>query len=98
MQNKNALAIFDGYKIRRHYDEKTEIWFFSVIDIVAALTDQADFKKAKSYWTTLKNRLKNDGSEVVTKCDHLKKFPRCKDVSRFHVGGTQLVFFVIKMA
>ena len=73
MENKkNSLAIFENFKIRRHYDEKTESWFFSVIDIVAVLTEQIDFKKAKSYWTTLKNRLKKEGSELVTKCDQLK--------------------------
>lgn len=73
MQNKlNSLAIFESFKIRRHYDEKSETWYFSVIDIIAALTEQLNYKKAKSYWTTLKNRLKNEGSEVVTKCDHLK--------------------------
>lgn len=70
--NQNSLAIFKNFKIRRHYDEKTETWYFSVIDIVATLIDQKDFFKAKSYWTTLKNRLKNEGSEVVTNCDHLK--------------------------
>ncbi|MEK7673314.1 MAG: hypothetical protein AAB373_05525 [Patescibacteria group bacterium] len=71
MEN-NALALFENFKIRRHYDEKTETWFFSVIDIVAALTDQLDFKKAQSYWTTLKSRLKEEGNESVTKCDKLK--------------------------
>ena len=69
---QNSLNIFETYKIRRHYDEKTEIWYFSVIDIIAALIDQTDFKKAKSYWSTLKDRLKREGSEVVTKCDQLK--------------------------
>lgn len=73
MKNKqNSLAIFEDFKIRRHYNEKTEIWYFSVIDIVTALIEQKDYKKAKSYWTTLKNRLKNEKSEVVTKCDQLK--------------------------
>jgi len=69
---KKSLTIFQGYNIRRHYDEKKEKWYFSVIDIVAALTDQPNFKKAKSYWSTLKDRLKNEGSELVTKCDQLK--------------------------
>jgi hypothetical protein len=69
---KNTLAIFEGHKIRRHYDEKTETWYFSVVDIIAVLTEQPEHKKAQSYWTTLKNRLKAEGSEVVTKCDQLK--------------------------
>jgi DNA-damage-inducible protein D len=47
-------------------------WYFSVIDIIAVLTEQKDYLKAKTYWTTLKNRLKNEGSEVVTNCDRLK--------------------------
>ncbi|PIP28360.1 MAG: hypothetical protein COX29_01605 [Candidatus Moranbacteria bacterium CG23_combo_of_CG06-09_8_20_14_all_35_22] len=70
--NKNSLAIFESFKIRRHYDKKTETWYFSVIDIVATLIDQTDFKKAQSYWTTLKSRLKQEGNESVTKCDKLK--------------------------
>ena len=69
---KFDLTVFEDYKIRRVYDEASETWFFSVIDIVAALTDQPDYNRAKTYWTTLKNRLKNEGSEAVTKCDQLK--------------------------
>jgi len=70
--NVDSLAIFETHHIRRHFDEKTETWYFSVIDIVAALTGQPNFKKAQTYWTTLKHRLKSEGSEVVTKCDKLK--------------------------
>jgi len=64
--------VFGQFKIRRHYNEQSEKWYFSVIDIVAVLTEQADFKRAQSYWTTLKNRLKMESSEIVTKCDKLK--------------------------
>ena len=73
----NKMIIFEEFGIRRYYDENKEKWYFSVIDIVAALTEQRDYKKAKSYWTTLKNRLKKEGSEVVTNCDQLKM--RAKD-------------------
>jgi uncharacterized protein YutE (UPF0331/DUF86 family) len=52
------LAIFENFKIRRVYDELREMWYFSVIDVIAVLIDQEDFKKAQSYWTTLKNLLK----------------------------------------
>lgn len=72
MKNNNSLVIFENFKIRRVYDEKKGEWYFSVIDVVAVLTDQLDFKKAQSYWTTLKNRLKKEGNESVTKCDKLK--------------------------
>lgn len=54
----DSLAIFENFKIRRVYDELREMWYFSVIDVIAVLVDQEDFKKAQSYWTTLKNRLK----------------------------------------
>jgi len=69
---KKDLAIFEGHEIRRHYDEATETWWFSVVDIIRVLTQQLEHRKAQSYWTTLKNRLKAEGSEVVTKCDQLK--------------------------
>lgn len=72
MAIEKQIAIFEGQKIRRIWDEKEEKWYFSVIDIVAVLTEQIDFKKAQSYWTTLKSRLKQEGNESVTKCDRLK--------------------------
>lgn len=71
-QEHHKLTLFENYKIRRHYDEEKEVWYFSVIDVVAALTEQTDFKMAQSYWTTLKSRLKKEGNESVTKCDKLK--------------------------
>ncbi len=70
--NQNSLAIFESFKIRRRYDEKTETWYFSVIDIIGVLIEQADYQKARKYWNKLAERLKNEGSEVVTKCDRLK--------------------------
>src|SRR3989338_8953967 len=68
----NALAFFENFKIRRHYDEKTETWFFSVVDIVQALTNQTNYQVARKYWNKLSERLKNEGNESVTKCHQLK--------------------------
>jgi DNA-damage-inducible protein D len=72
MNKENALAVFENYQIRRIYDEKSETWFFSVIDIIAALIEQPDYQAARNYWKVLKNRLKKEGSESVTKCNQLK--------------------------
>ena len=69
---KNTLAVFEDFKIRRIYDEEKETWFFSVVDIIGALIHQKDFQLARNYWKVLKNRLKKEGSQVVTKCNRLK--------------------------
>ena len=72
MSEKNTLAVFEDYKIRRVFDEKTETWYFSVVDIVQVLIQQKDYQAARNYWKVLKNRLNNEGSESVTKCNRLK--------------------------
>ncbi len=69
---QNDLAIFEEHQIRRIYEEDTEAWFFSVIDIVQILTDQPDYQLARNYWKVLKSRLKKEGSQTVTKCNRLK--------------------------
>lgn len=69
---QSSLAIFEDYEIRRLYDEETETWFFSVIDIISVLIGQPDYQTARNYWKVLKNRLKKEGSESVTKCNQLK--------------------------
>lgn len=65
----NGIALFETFQIRRHYDEKTEMWFFSVVDIIQVLTDSTIPRR---YWTDLKNKLKNEGSEVYEKIVQLK--------------------------
>jgi DNA-damage-inducible protein D len=69
---EKSLAIFEDYKIRRHYDEKAETWYFSVVDILQVLLQQPDHQSARNYWKVLKNRLNKEGSESVTKCNQLK--------------------------
>ena len=63
---------FDGQSIRRVYDEGTETWWFSVVDVVQVLTQQADYQTARKYWNKLKERLSKEGSESVTTCHRLK--------------------------
>jgi hypothetical protein len=65
-------AIFEEREIRRLYDEKTETWFFSVVDIIQVLTQQPDFQTARKYWNKLKERLAKEGSQSVTNCHRLK--------------------------
>jgi len=72
MSKETALAVFENHKIRRVYDEKSETWLFSVVDIIAVLTAQSDYQTARKYWNKLKERLKKEGSESVTKCHQLK--------------------------
>jgi len=69
---ENSLAVFENYKIRRHYDKKTEIWYFSVIDIIKALVQQPDYQTARKYWNKLKERLKKEENELVTNYHRLK--------------------------
>ena len=66
---KSALAIFEDFKIRRQYDEKTETWYFSIVDVIYALTES---KSPLAYWRKLKQRLKAEGNQTVTNCHALK--------------------------
>jgi hypothetical protein len=69
---KNDLAVFEGHEIRRVYDEQTETWWFSVVDIIRVLTQQPNYKLAQNYWKVLKHRLNKEGSQLVTNCNQLK--------------------------
>jgi len=70
MEGQNKLIIlFEDQPVRRIWDEKEEKWYFSVVDIMAVLTESAD---ARKYWNKLAERLRDEGSEVVTKCHQLK--------------------------
>jgi hypothetical protein len=70
MKREKALVVFQDREIRRTWfnDE----WWFSVVDVVAVLTEQTDSPKARKYWNKLSQRLREEGSEVVTNCHRLK--------------------------
>ncbi len=65
----NKIQIFEDKRIRTAWNEETEEWYFSVVDVVSVLSDSADGRK---YWNKLKQRLKEEGSETVTNCHQLK--------------------------
>lgn len=72
MNKETALAVFENYKIRRVYDGESDLWFFSIVDIIAALIQQPNYQTARKYWNKLKERLKKEGNKSVTNCHLLK--------------------------
>ncbi|MCL1888009.1 MAG: Bro-N domain-containing protein [Kiritimatiellaeota bacterium] len=71
-KEKNKVQLFEGKNVRAVWDAAAEKWWFSVVDIVAVLTDQEDALTARKYWNKLKQRLKEEGCELVTNCHQLK--------------------------
>ncbi|TSC64359.1 MAG: hypothetical protein G01um101493_150 [Microgenomates group bacterium Gr01-1014_93] len=94
--SRSKLAIFEGRKIRRHWDDKTEAWYFSVVDVVQALTDQQDFIKSRKYWNKLAERLRKEGSETVTKCHRLKMLAADGKMRLTDVADTEIIFRIIQ--
>ncbi len=69
MKKENKLQLFEEQNVRTHWDEEQEKWFFSVVDVVAILSESID---PQSYWRKLKQRLRIEGNETVTNCHGLK--------------------------
>lgn len=65
----NSIKLFEEREIRAHWDEEKEEWYFSIVDVIAVLTDSANPRK---YWSVLKTRLKKEGSQLATNCSQLK--------------------------
>lgn len=72
MVKKNSIKLFGSDKIRAVWDYDQEKWYFSVVDVVAVLTESKDFQTARKYWNKLKQRLREEGFEPVTNCHQLK--------------------------
>ena len=69
MTRKQAIQLFEQRKVRTVWDDEQEKWYFSVVDVIAVLTDSTN---PPTYWRVLKNRLAKEGNETVTKCNALK--------------------------
>lgn len=78
----NANQLFDDQKIRLAWDAEREEWYFSVVDVVDVLTDSPDYNTGRKYWNKLKQRLKEESSELVTNRHQLKMRRSCRSGQR----------------
>jgi prophage antirepressor-like protein len=93
MTQKNAIKIFEEKKVRTVWDGETETWYFSIIDVIAALTESVDPRK---YWNKLKQRLKEEGNETVTNCHQLKMKASDGKMRLTDVADTEQLFRLIQ--
>ena len=96
MARDDRIQLFEDKRIRTAWDAGKEEWFFSIVDVVAVLTDQPDQRHAAKYWSVLKTRLKKEGSELTTKCSQLKM--RSADGKRYNtdVADTEQLLRIIQ--
>jgi hypothetical protein len=93
-KNNIAIAIFEGMQIRRHWDVDSELWYFSVVDIISVLTNS---NNPQVYWRVLKKRLIDEGSnETVTKCNGLKMIAKDGKMRITDVADTETVLRLIQ--
>ena len=98
MEQNDKIQLFEDKRIRTAWDEKKEEWYFSIVDVVAVLTDQPDQRGASNYWAKLKQRLKEEGADqLLTNCQQLKmKSP--KDGKRYNtdVADTEQLLRIVQ--
>ena len=96
MKKENSIKLFQKQKVRTHWDEEQEKWYFSIIDVVAILTEQHNFQTARKYWNKLKERLKKEGNETVTNCHRLKMIAQDGKMRLTDVADTEQLFRLIQ--
>lgn len=93
MTKKDAIKVFENKKIRAVWDDQKEEWYFSIVDVVSVLTESVDGRK---YWNKLKQRLKAEGSELVTNCHQLNYPSSDGKLYKTDVATTQQLFRLIQ--
>ena len=93
MTKFNQIKLFEEKKVRAVYDDVEEKWYFSVVDVVAVLTDSPN---PRNYWKVLKHRLKNEGNETVTNCNQLKLQAEDGKMRKTDVADTEQLFRLIQ--
>ena len=96
MKKEDKLQLFEDQSVRTHWDEEQEKWFFSLIDVIAILTDQEDYLTARKYWNKLKERLKKEGNETVTNCHQLKMLAKDGKMRLTDVADTEQLLRLIQ--
>src|SRR3989344_1437368 len=94
MEQNDKLVVFEDKKIRRIWHNKE--WYFSVVDVVAVLIGQVDYQIARKYWNKLSQRLKEEGSEVVTNCHRLKLISSDGKYYETDCANTESLFRIIQ--
>ena len=85
--DQNKIQMYDNQPIRTAWDEETEEWYFSIVDVVCILTDQPDTRHAAKYWSVMKTRMKKEGSQLPTNCSQLKMLSA--DGKRYNIHTLQ---------
>lgn len=93
MEKKDQIQLFEDKRVRTAWDEEKEEWYFSVVDVVAVLTDSVD---PNAYWRKLKQRLKEEGNETVTDCHGLKMTAADGKQRMTDVADTQQLLRIIQ--
>lgn len=96
MTKETAIKLFEQKQIRSLWSEEDEKWYFSIIDVVAILTDQEKYQIARNYWKVLKNRLSKEGNETVTNCNQLKLLAEDGKMRLTDVADTEQLFRLIQ--
>lgn len=96
MSKETAIKLFEQKQVRSVWNENEEKWYFSIVDIIAILTDQSDFQKARKYWNKLKERLKAEGNETVTNSHQLKMVAEDGKMRLTDVADTEQLFRLIQ--
>ena len=93
MTQKESIRLFEERKVRAIWDDEQEEWYFSIVDVIQILTDSADGRK---YWNKLKQRLTEEGSELVTNCHQLKLRATDGKMRLTDVANTEQLFRLIQ--
>ena len=93
---QNKVQLFENQPIRTAWDEENEEWYFSIVDVVGVLTEQPDTDGARNYWKVMKNRLKKEGSQLVTNCNQLKMLSQDGKRRNTDVANTEQLLRIIQ--